>query len=159
MSLQLVGPRPSPGPERHPFRRTFVLSEALIGASGLAGTWQLLRGSWTPPLSAIEPLGLHSWRLPGLWLFGTVAVPAGVAGRLAWRRHEQAPTAVLAASGLLVMELVVQIPFLGLHPLQAVYGVPALVLAALALRARAEGWRSGGDRSRPRLSPGRSPRP
>jgi len=158
MSLQLVGPRSSAGPSRHPFRRTFVLSEALIAVSGLAGSWQLLRGSWTPPISAIEPLRLRSWRLPGVWLFGTVTVPSGVAGWLAWRRHEQATTAVLAASGLLVVELVVQMPFLGLHPLQAVYGLPALALAALAVRARSEGWRPGRT-GRLDLSSGRSPRP
>jgi len=162
MSVQLVGPQSFVRRGRYPFRRTFVVAEALIGGSGLAGTWQLLEGRWTPPVSALEPLGLHSWRLPGVWLFSSVAVPAGVATWLAWTRHEQAPAAVLAASGLLGVELAVQVPFLGLHPLQAVYGAPALALGALAVLARRRGWGgeagSGGPPGPVRLRTGRSRR-
>ena len=51
------------------------------------------------------------------------------------------PAAVLVASAPLVVELVVQIPFIGPSLLQAVFGTVAVVMAALALRARRlGGW-------------------
>jgi hypothetical protein len=65
-----------------------------------------------------------------------VAVPSTVAAWLAWRRSPHAPTAVLVASALLAVELLVQIPFVGPSMLQAVMGTVAIVLAVLALAAR-----------------------
>jgi hypothetical protein len=64
-------------------------------------------------------------------------------GRGAWRRSPRAPEAVLAASGLLAAELIVQIPFVGPSALQAVLGTVAVGLGGLALHARRSGWRSG----------------
>ena len=58
----------------------------------------------------------------------------------AWRRSPLAPPVVLLASATLALELLVQIPFLGLSVLQAVFGTIAIVIAALALRARRAGW-------------------
>jgi hypothetical protein len=124
----------------HPFRRTFVIAESVICLSGAMGTWQLLTDTFTPDVTALEPLGLKTWTLPGVWLFATAAAPAGAAAWLAYRRSDRAPAAVLVANGLLAVELLVQMPFLGLSPLQAIYGAPAAGLAALALRARTSGW-------------------
>ena len=63
-------------------------------------------------MSALSPLGLSSWRLPAAWLFLSVAVPSGLAA-LAWRRSVWTAPAVLLASTLLAIELLVQLPFLG----------------------------------------------
>ena len=41
---------------------------------------------------------------------------------------------------MLALELLVQIPFLGLSLLQAIFGTIAIVMAALALQARQAGW-------------------
>jgi hypothetical protein len=126
---------------RYPFRRTFVATEAVIGVSALAGTWMLLTDTYTPDVAVLEPLGLDSWTLPGVWLFASAAAPALTAAWLAWQKSGLAPAAVLTASSLLAVELLAQIPFLGLDPLQAFMGVPAVVMAGLALRARSTGWR------------------
>ena len=126
-----------------PFRRTFVVAEGLIAVNGVIGTAMLVTNTYVPDVSVLRPIGLHSWTLPGLWLFASVAAPSAMACRAAARRHARTPEAVLLASGLLLVELLVQLPFLGFDPLQPVMGVPALVLAGLALRARRDGWRPG----------------
>jgi hypothetical protein len=125
---------------RHRFRWVFVILEGLIAIGGLAGTWQLINGTFAPPVEDLEPLGLTSWVLPGVWLFASVAVPSTLAAWLAWRRSPYAPTAVLVASALLAVELLVQIPFVGPSALQAVFGTLAIVLAVLAFVARPT-WR------------------
>ncbi len=117
-------------------------AESVIAAGGLAGAVQLVTGSYTPPVSDIEPLGLSTWTLPGVWLFASVAVPSALAAWLLWRRSPNAPVGVIVASGLLVTELIVQIPFIGPSALQAVFGVAAIGTAVLAVRARRRGWRS-----------------
>lgn len=48
--------------------------------------------------------------------------------------------AVLAASALLAIELLVQIPFLGFSMLQLIFGIVAVGMAAVALRAWKAGW-------------------
>jgi hypothetical protein len=88
----------------------------------------------------LSPLGLSSWRLPAGWLFFSVAVPSGLAAVLAWCRSAWAPPAVLAASALLAIELLVQIPFLGFSMLQLIFGIVAVGMAAVALRAWKAGW-------------------
>jgi hypothetical protein len=125
---------------RHPFRRTVILVESLVGLGGLAGSIQLLAGVATPPVSVLSPLGLSSWTLPAGWLSLTVAVPSALAAMLAWRRSAWAPPAVLAASALLAIELLGQIPFLGFSMLQLIFGVVAIGMAVVALLARKAGW-------------------
>ena len=93
-----------------PYRTFFVSTESMVALGGVAGAVQLITGTFTPPVADLAPLGLSSWVLPGLWLFSSVAVPSAAAGWLAWRRSPQAPTALLIASGLLAVELAVQIP-------------------------------------------------
>ena len=132
--------RPTTIGRRTPFRMTIVVIESLVAVGGLMGTAQLLTGTFTPPVSVLEPIGLSSWVLPGLWLFATVVVPSAAAAILAWRRSPLAPPVVLLASATLALELLVQIPFLGLSLLQAAFGTIAIVMAALALRARRAGW-------------------
>jgi hypothetical protein len=127
-------------PATSPYRRTFVVGEALIALAGAAGAAQLCSGSLTPPVSDLAPLGLSSWVLPGLWLFASVAAPSSAAAWLAWRRSAHAPAAVLVASTALVTELVVQIPFVGPSVLQIVFGTAAVALATLGWRARTAGW-------------------
>ena len=115
--------------------------ETLVGLGGLAGSIQLLAGVATPPVSVLSPLGFSSWTLPAGWLFLSVAVPSGLAARLAWRRSAWAPVAVLRASALLVIELLVQIPFLGFSILQLIFGAVAIGMAVVAILARRAGWR------------------
>jgi hypothetical protein len=123
-----------------PFRRTFVVAGAVLALAGTAGAVQLMAGASTPPVDDLEPLGLHSWVLPGLWLFVSVAVPWTVVAIAAARRHPATPRAVLVACGLLLFELIVQVPFVGPSPLQAVLGAAALGIGTCALRAYRQGW-------------------
>ena len=120
----------------HRYRAVFigVWGVTLVGAVG--GATSMLIGQGTPPLSAIEPLGLDSWVLPGLWLLASVALPSAVVVVLAWRRSPRTPAAVLVASGLLAIELAVQVPFVGPSVLQAVFGAVAVTMAALAWAGR-----------------------
>jgi hypothetical protein len=120
----------------HRFRWIFIVVEGFVVVGALSGTLQLLTGTATPPVEDLEPLGLTSWVLPGLWLFASVAVPSTVAAWLAWRRSPHTPTAVLVASALLAIELLVQIPFVGPSLFQVVFGSVAIALAVLALVAR-----------------------
>ncbi|QTE27985.1 hypothetical protein [Pengzhenrongella sicca] len=123
-----------------PHRRTFITAESLVAIGGVVGAAQLVTGTVAPPVTDLAPLGLTSWVLPGVWLAATVAVPSATAAWLAWRRAPLAPTAVLAASGLLALELGVQIPFVGPSVLQAVFGAVAVGLGGLAVHARRTGW-------------------
>lgn len=131
---------PGPGPCRYPLRRSLVVGEAVLAAAGLAGSVALVLGRGTPPITALAPLRLRSWVLPGLWLAATVPVPAATAAVLAARRAPQAPTAAVVAATTLGVELVVQIPFIGRHPLQAAFGTVAAVLAGLGVASRRLGW-------------------
>ena len=92
MPLTVAKPRAATISWRAPFRKTFVLIPSLVALGGLMGTGQLLTGTLTPPVSVIEPIGLSSWTLPGLWLFGPWSCPLpqrpfwpGIARR--WRRQ------------------------------------------------------------------------
>jgi hypothetical protein len=122
---------------RQRFRWIFIVVEAFVAVGALMGSLQLATGAYAPPVSDLEPLGLTSWTLPGIWLFVSVAVPSTTAAVLAWRRSPRTPGAVLVASGLLVVELLVQIPFVGPSALQVVMGTIAIVLAVLAVASRA----------------------
>ncbi len=117
---------------RHRFRRVFIGVLAFTALGAVGGSVSMLIGQGTPPISDLEPLGLTSWVLPGLWLLASVAVPSTVAAVLVFRRSTRAMIAVLVASGLLAFELLVQIPFVGPSVLQAVMGSIAVVLAVLA---------------------------
>lgn len=122
-----------------PLRRTFIGAESALAVAGAAGAVQLAAGVATPPVESL-PFGLRSWVLPGAWLFATVAVPSASAAVLAWRRSPRTPTAVLVGSALLGVELVVQIPFVGPSPLQAVFGAAAIGLAGAGIYAKRTGW-------------------
>lgn len=128
---------------RYPYRTTFVAAEGLIAVSGLIGTALLATNTFVPDVAVLEPLGLHSWTLPGVWLFASVTLPSSIACWAAARHDPRAPEAVAVASALLLLELLVQLPFLGFDPLQPMMGVPALGVGALAHRARRTGWAAG----------------
>jgi hypothetical protein len=118
-------------------RRLIVGIESAMAAFGLGGGIMLMAGYGTPPLEALEPLGLTSWVLPGVWLTASVAVPSATAAYLASRGSAWAPRAVMVASSLLAVELLVQIPFLGVNGLQAAMAVVGGTAAGLAWHARA----------------------
>lgn len=127
------------------FRWTFVVVEALLAFAGLSGAIQLLSGSFTPPVEDLRPLGMDSWILPGLWLLLVVALPSVTAAALAARRDQRAPIAVMVASGMLLLDVVVQVPLVGFSGLQIVFGVVAVVMAVLAVIAQRGGtWSSPG---------------
>lgn len=126
------------------FRRIFIPVEAVVALGALSGTWQLWTGTYAPPVSDLEPLGLTSWKLPAVWLLCSVGIPSTVALVAAVRRSPRTPDVVLGASALLLVEVGVQIPFVGPSTLQAVFGSIALGLGGLALVARRRGtWRRG----------------
>jgi hypothetical protein len=127
------------GAQARPFRAAFIGAGSLVAAGALAGAGQLVTGTFTPPVSALAPLGLTSWVLPGVWLFASVALPWTVAVWSASRRSGRTPIAVLTACGLLTLELLVQIPFVGPSVLQAVMGSVALAMAVLAVLALRSG--------------------
>lgn len=131
---------PPPLSSARPYRWIFTGVEAFVALGGLLGAFMLVAGVGTPPMSAISSLGLSSWVLPGLWLFVSVAVPSTAAAVLAGIGSRWAPFAVLVASTCLVVELALQIPFLGFSAFQPVFGAIAVVMAALALLARDAGW-------------------
>ena len=103
---------------------------------GLGGGVMLMSGHGTPPVEAIASLGLSSWVLPGVWLTASVAIPSALAAYLALRGSQWTPRAVRVASGLLAVELLVQIPFLGVNGLQAAMALIGGTAAALAWQAR-----------------------
>jgi hypothetical protein len=129
--------------ERDPqlrFRPTLLSLESVLSLAALEGCIQLLSGKGTPPRSVLEPLGLTTWTLPAGWLLITVAAPSALAAWLAWQRSPWAPPAVLLASGLIALEVLVQIPFLGFSVLQPILGAAAVAATVMALLARRSGW-------------------
>lgn len=120
-------------------RRLLAAVAGLTSVAAWAGAAQLALGVYTPPVSDLEPLGLHSWLLPGVWLAASVAVPCLVVAVLALRGSARTGRAALVAAALLAVELVVQVPFVGLDPLQAVMAVVALALATLGVWAPVSG--------------------
>jgi hypothetical protein len=136
-ALRRRDPRATPWPPGARSRITVVVLAGLTSVSALVGSVQLLFGVFTPPVSDLEPLGLETWRLPGLWLLASVAVPCAAAAVLAWRRDRRAGTVSIAAGALLLVELAVQVPFVGLDPLQPTMALVALALVGLGWRLRA----------------------
>jgi len=110
---------------RYPLRKTLLAVESIVALAALEGAVQLAVGASTPPSTDL-PFGLHSWLLPGLWLFGSVAVPYAVAAVLAFHRDARAPTAAQIAGAALILELLSQIPFLGFSVLQPVLAVASV---------------------------------
>lgn len=118
-------------------RWSMIGIESAMAVFGLGGGIMLMSGNQTPPAEALAPLGLSSWVLPGVWLTASVAVPSAAAAYLAGRGSPAAPKAVLVASALLGVELLVQIPFLGVNGLQVAMALIGGTAAVLAWRARA----------------------
>jgi hypothetical protein len=135
MNDEMLGPSPgrAPAVALPRWRRTLGVIAALTGIAATAGTVQLVTGTFTPPVGDLEPLGLHSWVLPGLWLAASVAVPCAVTTMLAWKRSRWLGLSALASGALLLIELAVQIPFIGLDPLQGLMALIAITLMALGV--------------------------
>ena len=127
------------------WRRTVGVVSALTAAAAAVGSVQLVTGTFTPPVSDLRPLGLESWVMPGLWLAASVAVPCAATAVLAWRRSHWMGPAAIGAGALLVVELVVQVPFVGLDPLQGVMGMVAISLVGLGFSSA----RRSGTKDRP----------
>jgi hypothetical protein len=122
-----------------PHRWVFVAVEAFVLLGAVSGVWQLWTGTYAPPVSDLDALGLDSWKLPAVWLFVSVAVPSGVALLAALRRWPRTPEIVLVACALLLVEVLVQVPFVGPSMLQLVMGLIAVGVGALAWHARTTG--------------------
>jgi hypothetical protein len=132
----------SAGPSRWtgvPGRLVLVGLTGLTSIAGIAGAVQLAAGVATPPVTVL-PFGLSSWLLPGLWLFASVGVPSGIAAVLTWRRSPNALLAASVGAAALLVELAVQIPFVGLDVLQAVFAADAAAMVASAIGLRRAGW-------------------
>jgi hypothetical protein len=135
-----------PGARRSPdWRRTLGATAGLTALAATVGAVQLVTGTFTPPISDLEPLGLTSWTIPGLWLAASVAVPCGGTAVLAWRGSARSGAAAVVAGGLLGVELAVQVPFVGLDPLQAVMGLVAAGLVALGGASHVRSSREGDE--------------
>lgn len=122
--------------ERRGVHAALAAVTAVTSVAAVVGSVQLVTGTFTPPVTDLAPLGLDTWVLPGLWLFATVAVPCGVVAVSAWRRSPETGSRAFAAAALLVLELVVQIPFVGPDPLQLVMGAVAVLVVALGRAAQ-----------------------
>ena len=125
----------SAAPGDYPFRQLMNIIEIVLGAGAAAGAMQLLAGVATPPNDQL-PFGLHSWTWPAVWLLATVCVPSVVAAVALSRRSASGPALVLVATVLLGVELLVQIPFIGLSWLQLVVGMLGASAAGMAIVAR-----------------------
>lgn len=125
--------RRNPARTRPRWRRTLGVTSALTSAAAIVGSVQLATGAFTPPVSDLEPLGLNSWVLPGLWLAAVVALPCAITTVTAWECSRWLGLAAITSGALLLVELGVQIPFVGLDPLQGVMAVVAIVLVSLGL--------------------------
>ncbi|WP_183099818.1 hypothetical protein [Nocardioides pelophilus] len=117
------------------WRRTLGTLAAVTSLGAVVGSVQLVTDTFTPPVSDLSRLGLRSWVLPGIWLAASVALPCGLVTVLAWRRSRRLGAAAVAAGLLLAVELAVQIPFVGLDPLQAVMGTVAVLLVGFGMAA------------------------
>lgn len=95
------------------------------------------------PLSSIERLGIGSWRLPAVCPLSSVAVPSADASVSALRRWRPTPAVVMTASGLLLFEVTIQVPFIGPSVLQGVFGTVAVTMASLAVVVHRSGLWSG----------------
>ena len=138
-----------------PWRRTLGALAGFTSVSAAIGALQLVTGVFTPPVEDLEALGLHSWVLPGVWLGLSVGVPCAAVTWLALLRTPWVGVASVWAGLLLLVELGVQVPFVGLDPLQAVMGAVAaslLVLGTLSWREinRRLDQESGGPDEQPR---------
>jgi hypothetical protein len=138
----------NPGKSRVPTRRgrahrSLVAAELLTGASALVcGGLLALRpdGSLLGlPVRVLAGGPFSDWRLPGVLLGGLVGVGYLGTGALERGRYRwSGQLSVLAGAGLIAFE-VVEWRWLGFHPLQAVFmvvgvGVAALAVADLAAR-------------------------
>ena len=128
-------------------RTPLLLLSGATCLGAVAGTAMLVLGEGTPPDRDL-PAGLHSWVLPGLWLLVSVAVPCGVTWVLAHDRSPMAPTAALVAAGSLLLELGVQVPFVGVTLLQLLFAGVAVLMAAYAWDCRPRRVALGTGRSR-----------
>ena len=122
--------------ERPRRRHALGVIAALTSAAAVVGSVQLITGVFTPPTSDLEPLGLESWVLPGLWLAASVAVPCAATAVLAWLGSARLGEAAVVSGVLLLVELVVQVPFVGLDPLQGVMAAVGVALIGLGRSAR-----------------------
>jgi hypothetical protein len=123
-------------------RRALVATSGLTSLAALVGSGQLVTGTYAPPVSDLEPLGLDTWVLPGIWLLLSVALPCGITAVLAWRASPSAGAWGIAAGVLLLVELAVQIPFVGWDPLQPTLAVVAVLLVLLGFRVHGQGRRN-----------------
>lgn len=113
------------------WRRTLGATALLTSAAAAVGSVQLMAGVFTPPVSDLSSLGLQSWVLPGLWLAASVALPCAATAFLARKCSPWLGAAAVGSGALLLVELAVQIPFIGLDPLQAVMAAVAVFMASL----------------------------
>lgn len=139
MSISSHAQREAAQPHPFSFRRTIAALSAFVFVGAVSGVVQLWFGLAAPPVSDLDALGLDSWRLPALWLLATVTIPCGVTCFAALRRRAWAPRAAAVAAVLLLIEVTVQIPFLGPSALQAIMGAVGLALLGLGLVASHRG--------------------
>lgn len=121
-------PSPGPGTTEVEWRRTLGTLAGLTSVAASVGAAQLISGTFTPPVDALSSLGWDTWVLPGIWLATSVALPCGAASVLAIRRSPWLGAAAAGAGLLLLVELLVQIPFVGPDPLQAIMSAVAVGL-------------------------------
>lgn len=122
-------------PPDYAFRRSMEAIEIGLAAAAAVGAIQLAAGVATPPDSQL-PSWLHSWVWPAIWLLATVCVPSAFAAIALLRRANLGPSLVLVAAALLGIELIVQIPFVGLNWLQLVVALCGATAAAMAVVVR-----------------------
>src|SRR4051794_40028840 len=109
-----------------------IALELFAGVGAVYRALMLVRDSWRLPLNYLDPLPLHSWVLPGIALFGVVAVPMLGAAVLVWRRVRHAADVSIGAGVLLAGWIATQLAVIGSRmALQAIMAVNGLAVAGL----------------------------
>src|SRR4051794_9215080 len=101
---------------------------AVYGAAGLV----LQLDGFDLPTAWLDPLPLSSWVLPGIALFGGIALPLAVAAVAGWLHDRRAERLAWISTGLLLGWLALQLVVIGLRaPIQVVTLLLALLLLVL----------------------------
>ncbi len=139
--------------------RALVGAELCTGGAAMAGGLLLIAspdGSLLhAKLSAVAGTPFSDWLAPGVLLFMLVGGGMVAAGAWQWRRGWHArELSVIAGVGLFAFEMT-ELVWLGFQPLEVVFGLVGLAVAALACRSTPAAAAPGTENASPNSPGGR----